>query len=60
VSNTWVTYPEDWDNGLKGPLIPDNVSVPHGMLKKGGNPLLDGSASHQLVGKVTAYQGDDG
>ena len=35
VSNTWVIYPEDWDNGSKGPLIPDNVGTSHGVLKKG-------------------------
>ena len=23
-------------------------------------PLLEGLAAHQLVGRVTAYQGDDG
>ena len=27
VSNTWVTYPEDWDNPGKPGLIPDVVSV---------------------------------
>jgi hypothetical protein len=35
VSNTWVICPEDWDNGPKGPLIPDNVVFPHGETKKG-------------------------
>ena len=35
VSNTWVIYPEDWDNGPKGPLIPDNIAVSHEAAKKG-------------------------
>ena len=25
VSNTWVTYPTDWDNFGKPELIPDNT-----------------------------------
>ena len=35
VSNTWVTCLEDWDNGSKGSLIPDNVVVSHDATKKG-------------------------
>jgi hypothetical protein len=35
VSNTWVICPEDWDNGPKGPLIPDNIAASHGAAKKG-------------------------
>jgi hypothetical protein len=35
VSNTWITYPKDGDNGLKRPLIPDNVVRSHGLAKKG-------------------------
>ena len=27
-SNAWATYPEVWDSGSKGPVIPDNVSGP--------------------------------
>jgi hypothetical protein len=31
VRNTWVICREDWDNSLKGELIPDKIS--------GGHPL---------------------
>ena len=60
VSNALVTCPEDGDNSSKGLLIPDEVSVVRGAETKGSNPLWEGPASHQLVGKVKAYQGEDG
>ena len=43
VSNTWVTYPKVWDNGPKGPLIPDNVFGSHGLGKKAERRLWMGS-----------------
>ena len=30
VSNAWVTYLEQGDNGWKRPLIPHKPTVPHG------------------------------
>ncbi len=27
VSNTWVTYPDDWDNPRKLGLIPDDLGA---------------------------------
>ncbi len=55
-----VTCPEDGDNSSKGLLIPDDVLEVRGFKTKGSNPLWEGPASHQLVGKVKAYQGEDG
>ncbi len=60
VSNALVTCPEEWDNSLKGLLIPYVVIEVRGFMTKGRNPLREGPASHQLVGKVMAYQGEDG
>jgi hypothetical protein len=60
VSNALVTCPEERDNSSKGLLIPHEISEVRGLEMKGSNPLWEGPASHQLVGKVTAYQGNDG
>ena len=60
VSNTLVTCPEDRDNSSKGLLIPDMVLRVRYLLIKGSNSLREGPAAHQLVGRVMAYQGDDG
>ena len=64
VSNAWVTCLEAGDNIPKGVLIPRKTTVPQGIEAKAGDPcesedlaLQDGPASHQLVGRVTAYQG---
>ena len=49
----------------KGELIPDETTVPKelwlkmGILKMDLSPI-DEPASYQLVGGVTAYQGEDG
>ena len=40
-------------------LIPDTPTSPHGLVRK-GFPLQEGLAAYQLVGAVTAHQGDDG
>jgi len=40
-------------------LIPDALISSHGGMRK-GQPLREGLAAYQLVGGVTAYQGDDG
>ena len=64
VSNAWITYPRDRDNTGKLVLIPGTLLPGHPGGRKGGLwcklPLADGSASYQLVGGVTAHQGDDG
>ncbi len=59
VSNTWVTYPQDWDNGWKQALIPDRLVWLEYETSK-VSTLGAGPAAHQLVGRVTAYQGNDG
>ena len=65
VSNALVTCPEVGDNSGKLELIP-HVTVPvrvgaiKGDVSSETHPLWEGPASHQLVGRVTAYQGDDG
>ncbi len=55
-----VTCLEVWNNSGKLELIPHMVSgfINH-CLKVFGS-LREGPASHQLVGRVMAYQGDDG
>jgi hypothetical protein len=55
-----VTCPEERDNSPKGLLIPHVVIRVKGLMSKWSNPLWEGPASHQLVGRVMAYQGDDG
>ena len=60
MSNTWAICPKDRDNSSKGLLIPDDPIGSHGRMGKGGNLLWDEPAAHQLVGRVTAYQGYDG
>ncbi len=63
VSNAWATYPEVWDNLAKAGLIPDVVPCREARGLKAGLPirrdlsLLEGPASYQLVGEVTAHQG---
>jgi hypothetical protein len=59
VSNTWATYPQLGDKPGKPGLIPNDHGLPHGGACK-GFPGEDGPAAYQLVGGVTAYQGDDG
>ncbi len=61
VSNAWVTYPRVGNNQAKVWLIP-NVDLCRMVrcLKAGilrNLPLVEGPASHQLVGEVTAHQG---
>jgi hypothetical protein len=59
VSNTWVTCPWLWDNPGKPGLIPDTTRDRMVRVWK-GFPAKDGLAAYQLVGGVTAHQGDDG
>ena len=63
MSNTQTTCPQDWDSPSKEGLIPD-VVVSH-MRDYPKVPALqvspgDRFAFYQLVGGVTAHQGDDG
>jgi len=60
VSNTWGTCPPDGDNLGKPGLIPDSLVGSHGLTRKGRKSPEEGLAAYQLVGGVTAYQGDDG
>ncbi len=60
VSNALVTCPKERDNSPKGLLIPHVIIEFRDLIIKGSNPLWEGPASHQLVGRVMAYQGDDG
>ncbi len=61
VSNTWAICPEDGDNLGKPWLIPDTLLGGHPLGRKGPQgPLQEEPAAYQLVGGVTAYQGDDG
>ena len=60
VSNTWVIYPRLGDNISKEVLIPDNITVRHRIIIKGGSqglPIMEELAAYQLVGEVTAHQG---
>ncbi len=57
-----MTYPGIWDNTARVVLIPDAI-LPRGRVKVGLSEKLmfwDGLASYHLVGRVMAYQGDDG
>ena len=65
VRNTWGTCPTAWDNTSKGVLIPDRLMGSHGPIRKGGEAVrlllrMEGPVLYQLVGRVMAYQGDDG
>ena len=60
VSNTWATCLEDGDNSGKLGLIPDMLVGSHGPIEEMVLPLREGPAAYQLVGGVTAYQGNDG
>ena len=57
-SNESLTYPGLWDSHPKGWVIPDDITFPHGEVLK-GPPVWEQAISYQLVGRVTAYQGDD-
>ena len=59
MSNVSLTCPEDGDSCPKGQVIPGKTTIPHGMVLKGRKALWERAISYQLVGRVTAYQGDD-
>ena len=64
VSNAWAIYLQVGDSSPKGGIIPDVVVGRLPGCPKAGIlrdlSLEDEPASHQLVGEVTAHQGDDG
>ncbi len=62
VSNTWVTCPRDRDTLSKGRLRLDTLFGLRGLGRKAWRKrrLEEGLAAYQLVGEVTAHQGDDG
>jgi hypothetical protein len=51
-------YPGLWDSWPKGQVIPDDITALHGVVLK-GLPVWEQAISYQLVGEVTAHQGDD-
>ncbi len=61
VSNAWVTCLLVGDNPGKLGLIPNKLDESSLLSRKAGQLApKDRPASHQLVGRVTAYQGFDG
>ena len=54
VSNTLVTYPEVGHSSPKGEVIPDMSQ------DESRKTLRERPRPYQLVGEVTAHQGDDG
>ena len=58
VSNVSLMYPDVWDSQSKDWVIPDETTGPHGPVLK-GSPHWEQAISYQLVGEVTAHQGDD-
>ena len=59
VRNTWLTCPSEGDNCWKRQLIPHTLVVVRGPRGK-AEVLREGAVAHQLVGRVMAYQGEDG
>ena len=59
VSNESLMYPGLWDSRPKGRVIPDDITLSHDRVLK-GPPVWEQAISYQLVGEVTAHQGDDG
>ena len=58
VSNESLMYPGLRDSRSKGRVIPDDITLSHGRVLK-GPPVWERAISYQLVGEVTAHQGDD-
>ncbi len=62
VRNTWAICRDVGDSSPKGELIPHEArrGIPLRPKLVSKLTLLDGPAAYQLVGEVTAHQGDDG
>ena len=58
VSNESLMYPGLWDSRSKDRVIPDDMATGHPVDLK-GKPVWVQAISYQLVGGVTAHQGDD-
>ena len=58
VSNESLMCPGLRDSHPKGWVIPDDITLSHGRVLK-GPPVWEQAISYQLVGEVTAHQGDD-
>ena len=58
VSNESLMCPGLWDSFPKGKVIPDETTERHLSVLK-GPPVWEQAISYQLVGEVTAHQGDD-
>ena len=58
VSNVSLTCPGLRDSRPKGRVIPDETTGRHLPVLK-GPPVRERAISYQLVGGVTAHQGDD-
>ena len=59
MSNVSLMCPPDGDSCPKGQVIPDEIPWSHGRGLKGRKALEEQAISYQLVGEVTAHQGDD-
>ena len=57
-SNESLMCPGLWDSQPKGWVIPDETTTRHLVVLK-GPPVWEQAISYQLVGEVTAHQGDD-
>ena len=58
VSNESLTCPPLGDSRPKGRVIPDETTESHGSVLKAA-AVGERAISYQLVGEVTAHQGDD-
>ena len=58
MSNVSLTYPPVRDSRGKLRVIPVDITSRHLFVLK-GKPLEERAISYQLVGGVTAHQGDD-
>ena len=59
MSNLSLMCPGDRDSHPKGWVIPDDITLSHDRVLKSSNVLWEQAISYQLVGEVTAHQGDD-
>ncbi len=59
MSNVSLMYPGDRDSCPKGQVIPDDITLSHDEVLKCSNMFWAQAISYQLVGEVTAHQGDD-
>ena len=58
MSNESLMYLDVWDSQSKDWVIPDETTERHLSVLK-GPPVWERAISYQLVGEVTAHQGDD-